>query len=630
MCGIVGYWSSEPREVEDLATFTDMLAHRGPDGFGHMTADHGRLGLGHRRLAIVDPEPRALQPMATTDSRYTIVFNGEIYNFIEIRSELASKGYRFHTDSDTEVILNAYAEWGPACQGKFNGMWAFVIWDNHARSLFFSRDRFGVKPLWYLETAEGLAFASEAKAFFALPWLDAGVLHDNGDGVEGRGPRMLPAGSYGTLHGPREPLSISRWWHPIDFVHGDDARYPEQVEAFRELFFDACRLRLRSDVPVATAISGGVDSSSVLAAVHALGANSVARRPADWSRAFTAVAPGTDHDELAYAEAACSAVDIEPIVLDVFQRADADEIDEYLYLTEGLPLTNLPAWYLYRAMRRNGVRVSLDGQGADEILAGYYYDAFRFIQLEASWLRRPARTLDLLITTHGVTQGSPYFQHNSKAQVLAILLLLSSPSLRRAFKGLLGHRFTLPSVDSAIHDWSLWESAKTLPPLNAIMFWRINEGIQPLLERYDLLSMSSGIEMRMPFLDWRLVTLTLSLPPESILGHGFTKRVLRDAMRPYLPAKVLNRKKKLQFQGPIQFLLQRPLRRWVESVAEGGVGNSDLLPKGNYRQISDYGVELVERWKRHSYLRLARSKAASLRAQHRAKPPTEQRCVQAV
>ncbi len=438
MCGIVGYWSSQPREIEDLVTFTDMLAHRGPDGHGHMTADHERLGLGHRRLAIVDPDPRALQPMATPDTRYAIVFNGEIYNFIEIRGQLQARGYKFHTDSDTEVILNAYAEWGPACQEKFNGMWAFVIWDNQTRSLFFSRDRFGVKPLWYVETGNGFAFASEPKAFFALPWLDTGSLDVAGDGHEGRGPRMLPAGSNAILPGPREPLAISRWWHPIDFVNRVETPYREQVDQFRELFFDACRLRLRSDVPVATAISGGVDSSSVLAAVHALGKNSVARRPADWSRAFTAVAPGTDHDELAYAEAACGAVGVEPIVLDVFERADADEIDEYLYLTEGLPLTNLPAWYLYRAMRRNGIRVSLDGQGADEILAGYYYDAFRFIQLEASWLKRPARTLDLVRTAHGLTQGSPYFRHNSKAEVLAILVLLSSPPLLGAFRGSAG------------------------------------------------------------------------------------------------------------------------------------------------------------------------------------------------
>ena len=630
MCGIAAYWSSNPQEIEELVTFTDMLAHRGPDGFGYLTADDTRLGLGHRRLAIVDPEPRSLQPMATVDARYAIVFNGEIYNFIEIRKELISKGHKFRTDSDTEVILNAYAEWGPACQDRFNGMWAFVIWDNQARHLFFSRDRFGVKPLLYMQTPKGVAFASEAKAFFALPWLNASVAHGNSDGVESRTPKMLPAGCHGTLHAPYEQLNISRWWNPINYVTQIDRSYAQQVEEFHELFFDACGLRLRSDVPVATAISGGIDSSSVLAAVHSLGTKSVARRPTDWSRAFTAVAPGTVHDELEYATAACSTIGIDPVVIDVFQRFNPDEIDEYLYLTEGLPLTNLSAWYLYRAMRQNGVRVSLDGQGADEILAGYYYDAFRFIQLEASWLRQPLRTLDLLRTTQGITEGSPYFQQNSKVQVLSILLLLSSPPLRWVFNRLLGQRFKLPSLLEPKHDRGLWIGANALPPLNAMMFWRINEGIQPLLERYDLLSMSNGIELRMPFLDWRLVTYTLSLPPESIFGHGFTKRILRDAMGPHLPPKVLRRKKKLQFQGPIQHLLQKPLRRWADSVAENGVSNSSVLAKGNYRQISNYGAELVDRWKLQSYLRLAKSKVASIRAEHRADLQAKRQYLQAI
>ncbi len=629
MCGIAGYWSSLPGDAVDLATFTDVLAHRGPDGCGYLTADHGRLGLGHRRLAIVDPDPRSLQPMVTADGRYAIVFNGEVYNFIEIRNELVARDHRFHTDSDTEVVLAAYAEWGPDCQDRFNGMWAFAIWDNQTRRLFLSRDRFGVKPLLYVRTPDGLAFASEAKAFVALPWLAARAAYDEAD-ASGRSARMLPAGSHAVLDGPDGQLEVSRWWRPLNHVRPTGESYAGQVDRFHELFFDACGVRLRSDVPVATAISGGMDSSSVLAAVHALGKSALTRRPADWAKAFTAVAPGTEHDELEYANAACEAVGIAPIVIDLFKRCDPDEIDEYLYLTEGLPLTNLSAWYLYRSMRQHGIRVSLDGQGADEILAGYYYDAFRFIQLEASWLKRPRRTLDLLVTTQGITEGSPYFQQNSRAEVLAILLILTTPSLRWTFDRLLGHRFKLPAAVESHHDPDLWQSAKTLPPLNAIMFMRINQGIQGLLERYDLLTMSSGLEARMPFLDWRLVSYTLSLPPESILGHGFTKRILRDAMASHLPAKVLNRKRKLQFQGPIRHLLQKPLRAWVESASDGSDDERQILSAGSYRQISDYGIALVDRWKRKAYLRRARDRVALLRAAHRRDPQELRRHLRAL
>ncbi len=294
MCGIVGYWSVKPVATEDLAVATDLLAHRGPDGFGYLAADEGRLGLGHRRLAILDPGEGSAQPMLSEDGRYAIVFNGEIYNFLEVRDELRSRGHRFRTESDTEVILRAYSEWGAACQGRFNGMWAFAIWDDVAHELFLSRDRFGVKPVLLLETPSGTAFASEAKAFLGLtPFRTADATGNGSDPVDTSDIRTLRGGMCATLRGPTRRLELSRWWHPLDHIHPETGSYPQQLEQFRELFFDACRLRLRSDVPIATAISGGLDSSSTLAAVHALGAESVARRPSEWARAFTIVAPGT-------------------------------------------------------------------------------------------------------------------------------------------------------------------------------------------------------------------------------------------------------------------------------------------------------------------------------------------------
>jgi asparagine synthase (glutamine-hydrolysing) len=604
MCGIAGYWSVDPVAPEDLAVFTDMLEHRGPDGFGYLSADGGRLGLGHRRLAILDPDPRSRQPMPSGDGRFAIVFNGEIYNFLEVREELRAKGHGFRTEYDTEVILHAYAEWGPECQNRFNGMWAFVIWDNVARSLFFSRDRFGVKPLLILETPKGLAFASEAKAFPALPWSHAA---GGGDG-----PRILRGGMCATLSGPTSQLMVERWWQPLNYIRPESASYHGQVEKFRELFFDACRLRLRSDVPMATAISGGLDSSSVLAAVNALGAESVARRPKDWSRAFTAVAPGTEHDELEFATAACKAAGVDAVVVDLFQRCDPDEIDDYLYLTEGNSLTNLSAWYLYRTMREQGVKVSMDGQGADEILAGYYWDAFRVLQLEGSWLRRPLRTLDLVRTTRDLARGSPYVQLTARK-----LALLSTPTLRRILSRLPGRQVKLPSPLSAAHDAESWEMAKSLPPLNSILFMAVNDSIQDLLQRYDLLSMSSGLEIRMPFLDWRLVSFALSLPAESILGKGFTKRILRDAMIPYLPPKILRRKRKLQFQGPIKQLLERPLKSWLDGYPDLGRLAPDVLTTGSYAQISDLGQRAIRAWQERTYPRLAHAKIAALQKQHR-------------
>ena len=289
-----------------------------------------------------------------------------------------------------------------------------------------------------------------------------------------------------------------------------------------------------------------------------LGRSEVARRPRDWSRAFHALVRGTEHDELEYARSACRAVGADPIVIDVLHRCQPEDVDRYLYLTEGLPLTNLPAWYLYRSMREQGLRVSLDGQGADEILAGYASDLLRDLAVEGSWIRRPARTLDLVRTARDLVRGSPYYQLRS-ADVELLSLVRIPERLVRYHPGF---RYILPAYQG---DTAMIAEATTLPPLNGILFLAVNQGIRSLLERYDLLSLTNALEIRMPFLDWRLVSYSLSLPATSIVGGGFTKRILREMIAAYLPAAVVRRKPKLQFQGPIKDVLTGPLKPWVDA-----------------------------------------------------------------
>ncbi len=610
MCGIAGYWSINPWEREILAAFTDMLTHRGPDGFGYLRADQGRLGIGHRRLAIIDPGPEARQPMVSVDDRFAVVFNGEIFNFLEIRDELRSMGRAFHTDSDTEVLLHAYAQWGPDCLGRFNGMWAFALWDDRARTLFLARDRFGIKPLYLLQTGGGWAFASEPKAFAALPWAD-GKTGDEAVAGYVAGVTELAPGTHALLRGPAHQLTANRWWHPLEHITPIAAPYAQQVDQFRELFFDACRIRLRSDVTVGTAISGGLDSSAVLAAVFALGSDRVTRRPPDWSRAFHAWVAGTEHDELQYATATCDAVGAEPIVIDILRRCRPDDIDEYLYRTEGAALTNLPAWYLYRSMREQGVRVSLDGQGADEILAGYASDAVRILAVEGSWIRRPRRTLDLVGTTRDLLRGSPYYKLG-----LAELLLLPVGIPNQLTSRHPQLRYTLPAYYG---DPEMVAQAKTLPPLNSILFLAVHQAIRSLLSRYDMLSMSSGLEIRMPFLDWRLVSYALSVPATSILGGGFTKRVLRDAMAPYLPPLVVRRKPKLQFQGPVKDVLLGPLKPWIDAqpAAHRDVEKA-RAGSASHREWRQTGAAIVAEWKAHTFPRMLGTEVRRLRAAHRA------------
>ncbi len=301
-------------------------------------------------------------------------------------------------------------------------------------------------------------------------------------------------------------------------------------------------------------------------------------------------------------------------MINLFERCEPDDIDEYLFLTEGKPLTNLPAWYLYGTMREHGIRVSMDSQGADEVLVGYAADAIRGLQLEGSWLRRPRRTLDLYRTITSQVRKSPYSRVRAR-----MLLVSSSPTLRRLASVPQGTRSRIPDVLEPGHDAPTWEMARTLPPLNAVAFMAVNDGIQRLLERYDTLSMSSGLEIRMPFLDWRLVSYALSLPGESILGHGFTKRILRDSMAPYLPAEVWARKQKLQFQGPLRSLLRTQLRPWLDRYPQARDAAA-VLATGTYNEVSEFASEAVDAWRELTFPRMVGDRIAAIRASHRADP----------
>jgi asparagine synthase (glutamine-hydrolysing) len=273
MCGIFGVVGQVDRMLAEACV--RRMAHRGPDGEGLWhTAE---VTLGHRRLSILDLTAQAAQPMSYANGRYHITYNGEIYNFLEMRGELENSGHCFSSDSDTEVILAAFMEWGEACQLRFNGMWAFAIWDNQEKSLFLSRDRFGKKPLFYAWLPEAkFTFASEMKAIF--PLLDEVrantslvrdtsriFLYESTDECVIEGIKRFPAGHSGWLRNNR--LEIKRWWCTLDHLLEAPEKYEDQVEQFRELFLDACRLRMRSDVPLGTALSGGLDSSATISAM---------------------------------------------------------------------------------------------------------------------------------------------------------------------------------------------------------------------------------------------------------------------------------------------------------------------------------------------------------------------------
>ena len=529
MCGIAGIVDTTRRvKREDVRRMTDALAHRGPDG-GDVFAD-GSTGLGHRRLAILDLTDAGKCPMtytAPSGGVYRITFNGEVYNFIELRRELESLGHRFRTETDTEVVLAAYAQWGEEALLRFNGMWAFALRDETTHELFLARDRFGVKPLYYHVNGR-FTFASEMKAFSALPDFSARMneplvrrileVSEPWEGMTDEtmmlGVRSLPGGHCMSVT-PDGRVRVRKWWETRDHLPEVPPRYGDQVEEFRRLFLDAVRIRMRSDVPLGSSLSGGVDSSAVASAMawlHGAGTDGLERCAADWQKAFVAVFPGSMLDERRWAESVAPAIgaDVRYCAFDpeesVRTLADVVWAVEYVH-----GILASPVWGIYREMRRNGIVVTLDGHGADELLGGY-----------AGYLDVPVDELN-----------------------------------GRLYNDI--HRTMLPSI----------------------------------LRNYDRCSMAHGVEIRMPLLDWRLVTFACALPPSAKLGGGFTKRIFRDAVKGILTEPVRTRRSKIGFNAPLVEWFNGPMNNVALRLFENRFWNDNPFWDG-----PDAARRLKERMRR--------------------------------
>lgn len=558
MCGIVGLWNldGEPVDQAILNRFTNSLSHRGPDGDGLFIDEQANLGFGHRRLAILDTSEGGRQPMPFANGRYWITYNGEIYNFLELKSELEGCGYQFQTTSDTEVILTAYHHWGEDCQLRFNGMWALAIWDRQEKKLFLSRDRFGVKPLIYYFDSQRFAFASEMKAFLALNWFQLEFnpamiataltnerLIEGGEHCLLQGLRHLLAGHCLTLKMGETPNS-RRWWRTLDHLEKVPDRYEDQVMRFRELFLDACRIRMRSDVPIGTALSGGLDSSSVLCGMrHIRNAHNASDRLAtDWQKAFVVTYPGSPIDEKKYADMVVNHTGVTPVYCAGNADLYIEYFDDILFHLEEIADIHLGPWLVYKMQRENGVVVTIDGHGGDEALGGYPWyitaalrDAFRSVS--ASQVNELLRTL----TGLGVF---------SDDHIIKILKNYSTKRINR-----LNHpwllqvpvRFTSPGY---IEDLPVIHGENALYKSLYVDFHFMQ--LPTILRNYDRISMAHGVEIRSPFMDWRLVCFLFSLPSTAKIGSGYTKRILRDALKDILPDAIRTRTQKLGFPNLVE------------------------------------------------------------------------------
>ena len=577
MCGICGVVAlGRPPEVETVERMASALDHRGPDGDGSFYEEG--VALGFRRLAIIDLSPAGMQPFASEDGRLRLVHNGEIYNYRELRRELEPRGHRFRTATDTEVLLAAYREWGERCVDRFNGMWAFAIWDGERGTLFCSRDRFGIKPFYYRWDGERFAFASEPKAFRAdasplrpnpsviRDYVEQGYL-DHTEETFFEGVRRLPPAHSLTLDAGG--LRIRRYWtlEPREPPSGDAA------EAVRETFLDAVRIHLRSDVPVGTCLSGGLDSSAIACAVdHLLRTEAESAKPVgERQKTFTAYFPDPEVDERPYAEVVVERTRAEPHWV-TFEDGDLAESLPAIVETQDEPFGSssmVAQWYVMRAARGAGLTVMLDGQGGDELFAGYhgYFPPYFADLLVRGRVGALGRELAAYRTLYGA--GVPKLAEMVARPFVPERVRWAARGRARGGTSLLASDLRgLPATPSGN---GVPFRDRLRRQLHLILSKR---GLPELLRYEDRNSMAHSLEARVPFLDYRLVELLFSLPGEQLIDRGRTKAVLRRALADLLPEQVASRTDKLGFVTPE--------RRWLRG-ALGGLA-ADVFASQSFRE----------------------------------------------
>lgn len=562
MCGIAGaFFVRDPALVDRFAAAAvELLAHRGPDDAGVARFPEGAFV--HRRLSILDPTPAGHQPFVSADGEITLVYNGEIYNYLELREELRGLGERFLTDTDTEVLVASYRLWGADAVARFNGIWAFALWDRGAGRLLLSRDRLGVKPLYHTRVDGGIAFASEIKALLAIvpdarPNVGAirdyawSALVDHADATFYEGIEPLSPGV--NLISVGNGVGIERYWMmPALPTDGDPSPQPEdagRVEAFAGLLRDAVGLQLRSDVPLGSCLSGGLDSASIVTVSAGLVREQLGPHGAAPRIALTASFPGSPDDETERAALVAAAagvahrrVTLEPAdLLETLDRVLAEQDEPFA------SASILAQRRVMEAASAEGIKVMLDGQGADELLAGYPH--YRYAWLLGLALRHPAAVPGALrdLRRNGV--------HPAVALRQAFLdQLRLGPSGRAP----LGREARPPSwigpslrsVSSLpLRGWNDPQPAAT--PL-ARHLWRavVATSLPALLRYEDRNSMRFGVEARVPFLDHRLVEAAAGLPDRLRIDHGVTKVVLRRAVRGLVPDEIRLDRRKIGFAVP--------------------------------------------------------------------------------
>ena len=565
MCGIAGLISIEPEKItkQRLKDMTDCIAHRGPDGEGHWISENGKVGLGHRRLSIIDLSHEADQPMHYID-RYSIVFNGEIYNYIELRDTLQNQGYTFKTQSDTEVLMALYDRNKEKCLQLLDGMFAFVIYDNKENSVFCARDRFGEKPSFYsYEKGKHFYFGSEMKCLWAggvpkevnnrmlFNYLSFGYLENPQDVSETfySNCTRLEHSHYLTINLSSLEISIHKYYD-IDLKHIDHSITVSQAkEKFHELFYTSIKRRLRSDVTVGSSLSGGLDSSLVVCVIDELkkGSNQL-------QNTFSAVFPGFKKDERKYMDYVIAKTQVDPHFVTPNEEGLLNDIQKLSWHQEE-PYGSASIYAQYCVMRtayENKVTVLLDGQGADEILAGYhsYYTSY-FNELKKNnsveYKKQYQHYLNLHSTNsiNGITNKSI----GDRVRDISPQLVKPIKRLKNDFNQLKNPFFHKDFYATYKKETFITPGSNFSSLNEALYSSTFKSGLQQLLRYADRNSMAHSREVRLPFLYHELIEFLFTLPSTFKINEGWTKWIMRETFD-ILPNEIGWRTDKIGYEPP--------------------------------------------------------------------------------
>lgn len=607
MCGIAGYINKSNQYKTDknlVKIMTDKLIHRGPDAEGQWTDAY--VALGHRRLSIIDLDAKSNQPMVSHDGKYVITFNGEIYNYIEIKEELIKKQVVFHTNSDTEVIIEAYREYGTDCFNRFNGMWAFVLYDIEEQKIIMSRDRFGIKPLYTVDNDDVFIFASEIKAIIAafpkenIPdetciyrYLSKTVNEDIDEKCFYKNVRIFPPANYMIYDIRNKTKEYSQYWKVDEQLFRDKwIKGKNPIKTFKELFESAVELRLRADVDVGACLSGGIDSSTIVGCAS----KKFKRR----IHTFSSIYADKECNEEQYIRKVNEKWDaiahyIKP---DDYEKNLAVYIED-LTKHHDYPTKTASLYSQYMVMKgvQETVKVVLDGQGADELFAGYihYYSNYINDLMDKNTFWAKCKAIKILtimnkewpdvidtVSTDTIVRlvglkNSFLFQNDNKVKDLKIkrnTQLFTSDFMNK--------------VSETYQEKKIQCSSKLNTRLcNDVL----NKSIPSLLHNEDGNSMTFSIEARVPFLDYRIVEFAIALDGKYKIRNQWTKWIIRKACREYLPKKVVRRKNKMGFPAPFARWLREGKSKEELKKVIYAFGDRNIVPKDTIDQFYTAHIE---------------------------------------